>query len=160
MAVLAGGCGDDLTACEHQPDLSGVWTFHITPSDGETVPRAATVRAELRQVRAQGTFSFARYLFGTLSSEDKGFFDVVQIPELMKNNGGKTGSVLNCAVQINVPIAMPVTDDNQDQGPLRVAFGGTIVAKGRIEGKPELSSVIMVEDQTMTPRRFRWNGEQ
>ena len=74
------------------------------------------------------------------------------------NNGSKTGAVLGCTMQINVPMATPVSDDNSDQGPLRIALGGTITAVGVMTGTPETSSLVMVQDAQMVRRRFVWTA--
>ena len=63
----------------------------------------------------------ARVIWGTLDVDaTRAFFDTLNIPQLIKNNGCKTGAELGCTVKINIPIATPVTDDNVDQGPLRI----------------------------------------
>jgi hypothetical protein len=57
-----------------------------------------------------------------------------------------------------VPVAMTVTDDDMDQGPLRLSLTGSIVGKGAITGDP--STVIRVEDTKMQQETFTWSGVQ
>ena len=97
-------------------------------------------------------------IWGTLTSTDKGFFDTLQIPQLVMNNGGKTGGVVGCAVKINVPVTTTVTDDDADNGPLRISLSGSIVANGMMEGDP--STVIRVDNMAMTQETFTWSGVQ
>ncbi|HWE28912.1 MAG TPA: hypothetical protein VHB97_12965, partial [Polyangia bacterium] len=63
-----------------------------------------------------------------------------------------------CAVKINVPVTTMVTDDDADNGPLRIALSGTIVAKGMMTGDP--STLIRVDNQAMTEETFSWSGVQ
>jgi hypothetical protein len=118
------------------------------------------IHATLEQVKPPGVLSLGRLVYGELTSEDPTFFGTVSIPRLMHNNGSKTGSMLGCQLQINVPIASNVSDDNLDSGPLRIALGGTIEAAGMLTGDPTLSSVILVGDAAMTPRSFAWTGQK
>ncbi len=126
----------------------------------DTIPRGNQIYADLLQVRPE-TFTFGRLIYGTLTSGDKGFFDSVAIPSLMANNGSKTGVVLGCEVQINVPIASPVTDDNVDQGPLRIKLLGTIEGPFTIKGDAAMSRLIM-QGEEMPPktRHFAWIAQQ
>jgi hypothetical protein len=157
LGALAG-CGPlpDLGDCGTQLDLTGSWVFSLTPDGDTPIPRPVTIAAELRQVRRVAT----RFLYGTLTADDTGFFDPLTIPELVKNNGTKTGSTFRCVLQINVPTASQVSDDNEAQEPMRISLGGTVVGRGQIAGKPESSSVILVEDATMMARSFTWSGTQ
>ena len=97
-------------------------------------------------------------MFG-LTSADKGAFDTITIPQLTHNDGGKTGGVLGCELRINVPIDMPVTDDNQDDdGPLRLSLSGSIVGQGMLAG--DSATMIRVDDSTMSQGSFTWTGAQ
>ena len=78
----------------------------------------------------------------------------------MHNNGSKTGSELGCTLQINVPVAMPVSDDNSNQGPLRIALGGKVDAPHHMTGIPGASAVVLVEEPGGTPRSFAWTATQ
>ena len=80
------------------------------------------------------------------------------IPELVMNNGGKTGGSVGCTLKINVPIAMPVTDDDTDQGPLRVALSGAVTANKMMTG--DASTVIRVDNPAMLPESFGWSAFQ
>ncbi len=167
LAVVWAGCGSNsIGSCDKEPDLTGLWTLAAAPFDGDAgimgdvVPRAFTVDASLMQVKSNATFSIGHGVWGTLTSRDKGVFDVLQIPQLTMNNGSKTGAELSCTVKINIPIATPVSDDNVNQGPLRLALVGTILQKGMMVGDPDGSLVIFVEDATMTPRHFAWTATQ
>jgi hypothetical protein len=144
--------------------VSGSWTLSLTPLDGDagvstSLPRPDTILAQLTQVRPPG-IALGRLLYGTLTSTDKGFFDTVSIPMLTMNDGSKTGSMLGCSLSINVPIATPVSDDNRDQGPLRIALAGRIAARGQLVGDSQRSSLVAVDDQTQTARHFAWSGTQ
>jgi hypothetical protein len=165
--LLAAGCGNSpLGSCDKQEDLSGPWTIAASPFDGDAgvmgdvVPRAFTIDAELMQVKSSAVFNIGHGVWGSLTSRDKGVFDSVMIPRLTMNDGSKTGAELNCTVKINVPIATPVTDDNADQGPLRIALVGAVVAQGMMLGDPERSLVILTEDLTLTPKHFAWTATQ
>jgi len=158
VLCLTGCPGSSLTTCGFEPDISGHWTFTLNPvTGGGGIPRPDTIEAELRQVKRPNS-TLGALIWGTLVSTDKGFFDTLQIPELVSNNGSKTGAVVGCDVKINVPVAAQVPDDNTDPGPLRIDLTGAIVAKGMMTGDP--SSLIRAEDTTMTPETFTWSGVQ
>lgn len=161
LFLLTGCPGSSLTTCGYEPDISGHWTLTASPlPDGAmngSIPRAFTIEADLTQMKRPNS-TLGALIWGTLVSTDKGFFDTLQIPELVMNNGSKTGAVVGCALKINVPIAMTVTDDDMDQGPLRLSLTGSIVGKGAITGEP--STVTRVEDTTMTEETFTWSGVQ
>ena len=166
LVLLSGeGCGSGgVGACEAQDDVSGAWTLSLTSLDADggvasSLPRPDTIFAQLSQVRPPG-IALGRLLYGTLTSTDKGFFDTVGIPMLTMNDGSKTGSMLGCSLSINVPIASPVSDDNQPQGPLRISLAGRVSARGQMAGDSQRSSLILVEDQTQTVRHFAWSGTQ
>jgi hypothetical protein len=151
-----------LGACGVQPDVTGAWTISITPTDADagvpTVPRGDTVHADLQQVKPPGVLTLSRLVYGTFTSDDPGFFTTLSIPQLVNNNGSKTGSLLGCQIQLNVPLMMPVSDDDMPPGPLKLSLGGVISAPGTIVGDPTLSSVILSEDMTMTSRTLAWTG--
>jgi hypothetical protein len=75
----------------------------------------------------------------------------------MHNNGSKTGAILACELKIYIPVATPVTDDNADQGPLRLQLAGSIVAPGMIVGDA-VNRLRLVEDPDMVERAFTWSG--
>jgi hypothetical protein len=166
VAAVAGCTSNRLGACDVEPDLTGQWTMQAGPFDGDAgvmgdvVPRSFTVDANLSQMKSTATLGIGAAVWGTLTSRDKGVFDVLQIPQLKMNDGSKTGAELGCTVKINVPIAMPVTDDDMDQGPLRIALVGAILQKGMMLGDPETSLVIFAEDTTNTPKHFAWTATQ
>ena len=158
MLAIAG-CGDGgLGACDQQADVSGNWQFQLTPVDADagvaTISAADSIVAQLEQVTPSG-LSISRLVYGTLASD---LFGTIEVPQLMHNDGSKTGSMLGCRIQLNVPIAMPVSDDNVDQGPLRLSLGGTVNAPHMMLGDPLRSTVILLDDQTMQPLSFNWTG--
>jgi hypothetical protein len=157
LFTLAGCPGSSLTTCGFEPDTSGHWTFTLNQIGAGGIPRPNTIEADLQQMKRPNS-TLGALIWGTLVSTDKGFFDTLQIPQLVMNNGSKTGAVVGCALKINVPIAMTVTDDDMDQGPLRISLTGSIVGQGAITGDP--STVIRVEDNTMTQETFTWSGVQ
>ena len=160
--ALLGACGDStLGACAKQPDVSGKWNLSLTPvPDGgvPTIPRSDVVYATIEQVKPQGVLSLGRLIRGMLSSMDSGFFSSLTIPPLTHNDGSKTGSLLGCAISIHIPVAPDVSDDNVDQGPLKIGLSGTIVDKGMMVGDPTTSTVILDEDAQKTPRSFAWTA--
>jgi hypothetical protein len=158
LVVLLAGCpGSSLTSCDTEPDLSGHWTLTLQPIPGG-IAAGDTIEADLAQMKRPGR-SLGDLVWGTLVSTDKGFFDTLAIPQLVNNNGSKTGGVVGCEVKINVPVASMVSDDNVDQGPLRLTLSGSIVAHGMMAGEPT-STVIRVDDPTMMPEGFTWSGVQ
>lgn len=158
LLLLLTGCpGSSLTACEAEPDLSGHWTITLQPLQSGGIPRGDTIEADLMQVKRPNS-DLGALVWGTLESQDKGFFDVLTIPRLTNNNGSKTGAVVGCEVKINVPVASAVSDDDLDNGPLRLSLTGTLVAHGQMTGEP--STVIRVEDPMMMPETFTWSAVQ
>lgn len=150
------GCGDNpFTSCQYQADLTGHWLLSLTPTSGDGgIPAPDTIDAQLQQVGRSGLGAF---VWGTLTSSDKGAFDTVSIPQLMHNNGDKTGGVLGCRLQINVPIDMPVTDDDQDDdGPLRLSLAGNITGMGMLTG----IAGAMIRVDTGSEGAFTWSGVQ
>ena len=129
LLLLAGCPGTSFTTCAAEPDLTGHWTLTLDRSDASGIPRPDTIEAYLAQMRRPNS-TLGALIWGTLVSTDRGFFDTLQIPQLVMNNGGKTGGVVGCAVRINVPVTTMVTDDNADNGPLRLSLAGTIVGPG------------------------------
>ena len=163
LAVLAfcAGCpGQSLANCTNEPDISGSWTFSLTPTVGgaPTIPTAMTIDAELRQLKSDNALALSSPLWGTLVSSDKGAFDMLVIPELMHNNGSKTGAIFGCELKINVPIAMPVSDDDVDQGPLRIALTGDVGPRGKIVG--QVSTLIRADGDGKQQLSFTWTGAQ
>jgi hypothetical protein len=162
---VSAGCGDrGIGSCDEEPDVSGTWTLALSAisTDGGTasIPRQDTLTAKLEQIQPKGVLDLGRLVYGTITSSDPGFFGTLTIPRLTQNDGSKTGALLGCALQVNVPIASMVSDDDQDQGPLRLSLAGTLTAPGKMAGDPTRSTLIMVEDSNMTPRSFAWTGTQ
>jgi hypothetical protein len=151
LALLLTGCpGTSLTTCNLEPDITGHWTISVAADGG-----ANTIEADLIQRPRPGS-SLGALVWGTLTSDDKGWFDSVMIPELVMNNGSKTGAIVGCSLRINVPVTTMVTDDDVDQSPLRLALVGAIVQKGMMMGDP--STVIRVD--SMMPETFTWSAVQ
>jgi hypothetical protein len=144
------------------PDVSGTWTFQLSPDAdaGVTIPNSDVIHADLEQVQPTGVLSLARLLYGTLVSDDKTFFDTLEIPRLMQNSGSKTGSMLGCKLTINIPVDMPVVDDDNPPSALRLSLTGLIEQPGSITGDPTLSSLLLLSDDPMThpPRSFSWSA--
>jgi hypothetical protein len=157
LLVLTGCPGSSLTTCGVEPDLSGHWTFSLQPISAGSIPRADTIEADLQQMPRPNS-TLGALIWGTLTSTDKGFFDALQIPQLVMNNGSKTGGVVGCAVKINVPVTKMVTDDDVDNGPLRISLSGAIAGHGMMTGDP--STVIRVDNMAMTQESFTWSGVQ
>jgi hypothetical protein len=157
VALGIAGCPEGgFGACADQPDITGHWTLSLTSSTPPTIASPATVEAHLEQQPQRG-IGLGRLVYGTLTSMDKGLFDEVIIPRLVNNDGSKTGVVLGCSIKINVPIATPVTDDNLNQGPLRVSISGKIDAPQHLIGEGT-SSVIPVAEETSLARSFAWTA--
>jgi hypothetical protein len=157
LLLLTGCPGSSLTTCGAEPDITGHWTFSLAEIGAGGIPRPDTIEADLVQMKRPNS-TLGALIWGTLTSTDKGFFDTLQIPQLVMNNGGKTGGVVGCAVKINVPVTTTVTDDDADNGPLRISLGGTIVAHGMMDGDP--STLIRVDNMAMTQETFTWSGVQ
>ena len=157
LLLLPGCPGSSLTTCGVEPDITGHWTFTLEPIGAGSIPRGDTIDADLTQMKRPNS-TLGALIWGTLTSTDKGFFDAIAIPQLVMNNGSKTGGVLGCAVKINVPVTSMVTDDDTDNGPLRISLSGTIVAKGMMTGDP--STVIRADNQAMTGESFTWSAVQ
>jgi hypothetical protein len=156
VLCLSGCPGSSLTECGKQADITGHWTITFNPIVGG-LQRTDTVEADLQQMKRPGS-TFGSLLWGTLVSTDKGFFDTLEIPQLVNNNGSKTGALVSCELKINVPVTNVVTDDNAENGPLRLSLTGTIVAKGMMTG--DASTVIRVDNPAMMPETFTWSGIQ
>jgi hypothetical protein len=158
LLFLVAGCpGTSFTTCDAEPDVTGHWTLSLAPIDANSIPRNDTIEADLVQMKRPNS-NLGALIWGTLTSTDKGFFDTLAIPELVMNNGGKTGGVVGCAVKINVPVTTMVTDDDADNGPLRISLSGAIVATGMMNGDP--STLIRVDNQAMTGETFTWSAVQ
>jgi len=157
LFVLTGCPGSSLTTCGVEPDITGHWTFSLDPIGAGGIPHGDTIEADLVQMKRPSS-TIGALIWGTLTSTDKGFFDAVQIPQLIMNNGGKTGGVVGCTVRINVPVTTNVTDDDVDNGPLRISLAGAIVGNGMMTGDP--STVIRVDNMAMTQETFTWSGVQ
>ncbi|MDB4971376.1 MAG: hypothetical protein JWN44_7065 [Myxococcales bacterium] len=156
VLTLSGCPGSSLTDCGNEPDISGHWTLTFNPIVGG-LQRSDTVEADLTQMKRPGS-TFGSLLWGTLVSTDKGFFDSIDIPQLVDNNGSKTGALVSCELKINVPVTTVVTDDNAENGPLRLSLTGSVVARGMMTG--DASTVIRVDNPAMMPETFTWSGIQ
>jgi hypothetical protein len=157
LFLLAGCPGTSFTTCDAEPDLTGHWTLSLALIDAASIPRKDTIEADLVQMKRPNS-NLGALIWGTLTSTDKGFFDTLAIPELVMNNGSKTGGVVGCAVKINVPVTTMVTDDDADNGPLRISLSGAIVGSGMMNGDP--STLIRVDNQAMTGETFTWSAVQ
>jgi hypothetical protein len=164
FVFIVGACTTGFNPCDQQSDVTGHWTFTLEPVDGglpdaNPIPTPDTISADLQQQPSSNLFGFGAPVWGTLKSTDPGFFATLEIPRLMMNNGSKTGAVLGCRLRINVPIEMPVNDDNVPPGPLRLSLVGRISAPHMMVGDPS-SRVIRVADTSSTPEEFTWTGTQ
>lgn len=159
LLTLPGCPGSSLTTCGAEPDITGHWTLTLTPlaSGGATIPRGDTVEADLQQMKRPNS-TLGALIWGTLLSSDSGFFDTLMIPRLVMNNGGKTGGIVGCSLKINVPVTSMVTDDDADNGPLRLSLAGTVTARGMMTG--DSSTVIRVDNPAMLPETFSWSAVQ
>ncbi|MCU1279206.1 MAG: hypothetical protein JWM53_2752 [bacterium] len=158
LLFLITGCpGSSLTTCGLEPDLTGHWTLSLAEIGAGGIPRPDTIEADLVQMKRPNS-TIGALIWGTLTSTDRGFFDAIAIPQLIMNNGGKTGGVVGCTVRINVPVTSMVTDDDADNGPLRISLAGAIIANGMMNGDP--STVIRADNMAMTQETFTWSGVQ
>lgn len=160
---LATACRDGLGACEEMRDVSGPWQITAVPSavvamGKSTIPRTTTMTATLEQQPSNNVFGLGALVYGTVASDDKGFFDSLAIPRLTMNDGSKTGAALGCRVTLNVPIESSVTDDNVKQGPMRISLAGRVTAFGGMLSVPELSTVVMTDDPLAVERTFEWTA--
>jgi hypothetical protein len=159
---LASACGSTIASCSDEPNLSGSWTFSLAPEPvdaglGATIPGNVSVAAQLTQGGKTDFLGLGNFVYGTLTASDPTYFATITIPMLLNNDGSKTGATRGCEININVPIATPVTDDNVDQGPLRIALVGSIDAPGHITSEVG-STLIMSSDASGTMRSFLWTG--
>lgn len=168
LAPLAA-CGEGLGTCGNQADITGTWDITVRPLfvDGGTAELAEgfTIEADLVQAERIDFLGIGHFVHGSLTASDPGVFATLAIPELKHNSGNKSGVLLGCKVGIHIPIAMPVADDNVDQGPNRIALSGQVTQKGRIENIVSTSpiddsSVVLDSDASSTPRRFSWTATQ
>ncbi len=144
VSVLAlSGCpSGGLGGCGVQADVTGTWSLQMTPTpvDGglgeSTIASDNNLTAQLAQHNSTNVFGIGKLIWGTIQSSDTSYFGPLTIPQLLNNNGSKTGEELNCTLKINVPEATMVTDDNTDQGPIRIALVGDVVAGGADAGGP------------------------
>src|SRR5881394_902446 len=157
LVVGLSGCpGSSFTTCSHESDITGHWTITLNPVVGG-LQRPDVIEADLTQMKRPSS-TLGSLLWGTLVSTDKGFFDTLDIPQLIHNNGSKTGGMVGCELKINVPVTTMPTDDDVDSGPLRLSLTGSVVAKGMMSGDP--STVIRVDNPAMMPETFTWSGIQ
>jgi hypothetical protein len=153
-----GTCGDER-------DVSGSWRFVLTPAplDGgapvTTLDQPIDIDATLEQAGSTDFLNLGHYVYGTLTASDPGAFTTLTIPRLTMNDGSKSGAVLGCALRINVPIASPVSDDNVDQGPMRISLAGQIDSPGHVLGM-DGSQLIRSDEPTKKQRSFAWTGSR
>jgi hypothetical protein len=163
IGALAACGGASITNCGDEPDVSGGWTLQLSPSALDagtaTIPSELTLDAELAQAGKTDFLGLGHYVYGTLSSTDPTYFGDLTIPRLTMNDGSKTGAILGCTLRINIPVAAPVSDDNVDQGPLRLALAGQVTMKGVLTGV-DSSTLIMSSDANATVRSFTWHGQR
>jgi hypothetical protein len=157
--VLPAAC---TPSCSDEPDVTGSWSLSLSPEPPDagvpaTIPSNVSVSADLVQGPSTNFLGISHYVYGTLTASDASYFGTLTIPQLMNNHGSKTGAILGCKIAINVPIATPVTDDDVDQGPLRIALLGSIDAPGHLTGN-DGSQLIMSDDPKNTERSFSWAG--
>ncbi len=164
LSLLLTACPDGgIGRCNDMRDISGQWRMVVQPAaivkpGVLTIPRATMLTASFAQQPSQNVFGLGSPVWGEIVADDPGFFGRLEVARLLMNDGSKTGAALGCKVTINVPIATPVTDDDLPQLPNRLSLAGKITGYGNLVSTPELSTVIMVEDPTMTPRQFDWTG--
>jgi hypothetical protein len=144
--------------------LTGRWGLTLTPIDPDAgtagIPRVDVVNADLIQMDSGGLLNIGRRIWGTLTSADPAFFSSLDIPQLVNNDGSKSGAALGCTLKINIPLAMDVHDDNTVQLPNRLSLSGTVVGKGQLLGD-DSSTVIMMDDvnsPSPAERHFSWTG--
>lgn len=163
FVLLSAACGAGaIAACSDEPDVSGGWTLSVSPEPADagvaaTLPGTFTIDAELTQGAATSFLDIGYFVYGTLTASDPSYFGTLSIPKLTNNDGSKTGAILGCKLSINVPIATPVTDDDTDQGPLRISLQGGVSAPGQLTGSSG-SMLIMADDASQTSRSFLWTG--
>ena len=168
LAPLAA-CGAGLGTCGNEADITGTWDITVTPfpADGgiAELEEGFSIQADLVQAERIDFLGIGHFVHGALVASDPRIFGTLAIPELKHNSGNKSGAILGCKLGIHIPIAMPVTDDNVDQGPDRIALSGQITQKGRIENLVSASpmddsSVVLTSDAASTVRRFAWTATQ
>ena len=162
-------CGEGVGTCGNQADITGTWDITATPlvTDGGTASlmNAFTIEANLVQAERIDFLGIGHFVHGTLTASDASVFGTLAIPELRHNSGNKSGAILGCKVGIHVPIAAPVTDDNVEQGPDRVALSGQVTQRGYMESvvvtsAMDDSSVVLTSDPSSTARQFSWTATQ
>src|SRR5215475_13426015 len=114
LVLCLAGCPNTFTTCGSEPDITGQWTLSFNPTVGG-LQRGDIVEADLIQM-PRPTSSLGSLVWGRLISTDKGFFDVLEIPQLVNNNGSKTGALVGCNLKINIPVTAVVSDDDVDNG--------------------------------------------
>jgi hypothetical protein len=154
-------CKGGLAECNYESNLSGAWTINATVPNA--TPSAFTIAADLmQQMNGSDFLGLSHWVYGTLTASDPSVFGMLTIAQLMHDDdGGKTGVILGCHVQIHVPIAQPVTDDSNSQGPLRILLDGNITQLGAMESRTDTpSTIIYASDATNTSVDFTWTATQ
>ncbi len=96
-----------------QPDVTGSWNpgpLPDPPDFGVPATIVDTVSVDATLVQGPKTDFlgiYGHYVYGTLTASDARYFSTLTIPKLLSNDGSKTGAVLGCGLNINVPIATP-----------------------------------------------------
>ena len=165
-SVLLAGCpNSSIATCGDERDVSGAWHFTLSPptvdagsvvAPGATIDHDITVEAQLEQAGATDFLGIGHFVYGTLVSTEPGLFGTLTIPRLTKNDGSKSGAVLGCTLRINVPIASSVSDDNVDQGPLRISLAGQIDAPSHMVGT--IGSQLIRVDAPSRTLEFDWTA--
>jgi hypothetical protein len=171
LSILACGaaCNGALTACGQESNITGEWIFSATPLHGDfgapALSEPFTIDAQLEQAGKSDPFAIGRYVYGTLTASDPDVFGTITIPMLTNNQGPKTGDIRGCTIQLNVPIDMPVSDDDSDDmGPVRVRLSGNVTQAGMMASSDPSSDqpsvVVLVSDPSSTARQFAWTAVQ
>ena len=167
LAPLAA-CGSAVGTCGNEGDITGTWDIVATPSPEDAGTAGLppfTIEADLVQAGSIDFLGIGHFVYGTLTASDPGVFGRLTIPELKHNSGNKSGAILGCKLGIHVPVATPVTDDNVDQGPNRIALSGQVTMTGHMESVISMdptdeSSVLLSSETAPTRRTFSWTATQ
>ena len=167
IATLSA-CGAGVGTCGNEADITGSWDIVATPSPqdaGAAALQTFSIEASLVQAGRIDFLGIGHFVYGTLTASDPAVFGMLTIPELQHNSGTKSGAILGCKLGIHVPVAMPVTDDNVDQGPNRIALSGQVTMTGHMESVASTdaaddSSVLLSGEPGATRTTFSWTATQ
>lgn len=104
-------------------------------------------------------FSLGRLVWGSLTSMDKGFFDLLEIPRLMNNGGSKTGSILGCSLHINVPTGIVQDDNSAPPMPLALELQGAVIEKGLMASSTTAPSTVLMSENGNS-EGFAWSASR